>query len=53
MYTSGTDVAGEMELFVDTLEGCKICHKAGTAAVEMLAVSMISVPSILLEFGLD
>ncbi|EKM83435.1 hypothetical protein AGABI1DRAFT_123764 [Agaricus bisporus var. burnettii JB137-S8] len=34
---SGTDVAGEMELFVDTLAQCKTCHKAGVAAVEMLA----------------
>lgn len=39
----GTDVAGEMELFVDTLKECKVCYKAGVAAVEMLAVSVIFV----------
>ncbi len=36
---AGTDVAGEMELFVDTLKPCNTCYKAGVAAVEMLAVS--------------
>lgn len=44
MYTDvGTDVAGEMELFVDTLAQCKTCHKAGVAAVEMLAVSFFTI----------
>ncbi|KAF9452520.1 hypothetical protein P691DRAFT_804257 [Macrolepiota fuliginosa MF-IS2] len=41
---SGTDVAGEMELFVDTLKECKICHKAGVAAVEMLAYMCYRLP---------
>lgn len=36
----GTDVAGEMALFVDTLKPCHTCYKAGVAAVEMLAVSV-------------
>jgi hypothetical protein len=43
-FDVGTDVAGEMELFVDTLKECKTCHKAGVAAVEMLAVSIFIIP---------
>jgi len=35
-----TDVAGEMATITQELpRGCKECHKACTAAVEMLAVS--------------
>ncbi|KXN83569.1 hypothetical protein AN958_01134 [Leucoagaricus sp. SymC.cos] len=41
---SGTDVAGEMELFVDTLKECRVCHKAGVAAVEMLAYMCYRLP---------
>ena len=37
-----TDVAGEMDALPDTLHDCKTCHKACVAAVEMLAVRIVS-----------
>ena len=36
---AGTDVAAEMSVLMDYLYSCRTCHKACTAAVEMLAVS--------------
>ncbi|PPQ90411.1 hypothetical protein CVT25_014929 [Psilocybe cyanescens] len=41
---NATDVAGEMSALTETFTACKICCKACTAAVEMLAVSSIAFP---------
>lgn len=42
-----TDVAGEMDALTDTFADCKACHKACTAAVEMLAVRDFSISVLL------
>jgi hypothetical protein len=40
LISAVTDIAGEMATIAQELpRGCKECHKACTAAVEMLAVS--------------
>ncbi|KDR84793.1 hypothetical protein GALMADRAFT_217858 [Galerina marginata CBS 339.88] len=41
---SATDVAGEMGVLTNTFITCKICHKACTAAVEMLAYKCRRLP---------
>ncbi|KAF9535530.1 hypothetical protein CPB83DRAFT_841924 [Crepidotus variabilis] len=41
---SATDVAGEMDALTDTFQDCKMCHKACTAAVEMLAYKCRRLP---------
>ena len=38
---TGTDVAAEMALPIQSLENCETCTKAWTAAVDMLAVSYV------------
>lgn len=37
--TIATDVAAEMAIVSAVLQHCKMCNKACTAAIEMLAVS--------------
>ena len=39
MIHPGTDVAHEMSVVLSCVRSCIICHKACTAAIEMLAVS--------------
>ncbi|KAF4623965.1 hypothetical protein D9613_001631 [Agrocybe pediades] len=39
-----TDVAGEMATLIETFNNCKICHKACTAAVDMLAYKCKRMP---------
>jgi len=41
-WIPATDVAGEMDALTDTFRDCKTCHKACTAAVEMLEVRVTS-----------
>jgi len=48
-----TDVAGEMEILIHEFHRCKACHKACTAAVEMLAYKCRRVPRRLDQLPTD
>jgi hypothetical protein len=41
-----TDVSGEMEIVVEAVKNCALCHKAATAAVEMIGVRIWSLTRV-------